>query len=113
MNDEQHVDHDTLAGLQEVMEDDFSQLIETYITDSLSRLTSLQRALVDNDCDAVRRAAHSFKGSCSNIGAAMLVNLCQNIEHAAADGNLSGLECQLVELQSEFHQVQRQLEAYR
>lgn len=113
MSDVQHVDHDTLAGLREVMEDDFSQLIETYIADSLARLASLQQALVADDCDAMRRAAHSFKGSCSNIGAALLVSLCQDIEQAAAEGSLSGLECRLVELQSEFYQVQRQLEAYR
>lgn len=113
MSDVQHVNHDTLAGLREVMEDEFCHLIETYIADSQVRLGSLQRALVEADCEAVRRAAHSFKGSCSNIGAAGLVHLCQAIEQAAVAGMLEGLEHQLVELQAEFHQVQRQLEAYR
>lgn len=113
MSDVQHVNHDTLAALREVMEDEFSHLIETYIADSQARLGRLQRALVEADCDAARRAAHSFKGSCSNIGAAELVHLCQAIEQAAAAGSLKGLEHQLVELQAEFHQVQRQLEAYR
>ena len=113
MSDVQHVNHDTLAGLREVMEDEFCHLIETYIADSQARISSLQRALVEADCDAVRRAAHSFKGSCSNIGAAGLVHLCQTIEQAAAEGVLEGLEHKLVELQAEFHQVQRQLDAYR
>ena len=113
MNADSHIDHDTLATLREVMEDDFGQLIETFLSDSESRVSHLQRALAEGDSEALRRAAHSLKGSCSNIGASVLGSLCQSIEQAASQGELTGLECKLVELQSEFNQVKAQLDIYR
>lgn len=112
MSDKQLIDHDTLSTLQEVMEDDFGRLIETYISDSEDRLSTMQKALASADADALRRSAHSFKGSCSNIGAATLVAQCQYIEQSAADGHLAGLETALVALQSDFIQVRRQLVVY-
>lgn len=113
MSDMQHVNHEVLADLREIMAGEFNRLIETYITDSHLRLSQLQRALVVADYDGVRQAAHSFKGSCSNIGAARLVQLCQVLEEAASIKQLEGLEHQLVELHAEFQRVQYQLEAYR
>ena len=88
MSDRQLIDHDTLLTLQEVMEDDFGRLIETYLNDSEDRLSAMQKALASGDGEALRRAAHSFKGSCSNIGAQTLVAHCQHIEQAAANNQL-------------------------
>ncbi|MDO3382589.1 Hpt domain-containing protein [Gilvimarinus algae] len=113
MSDSHPIDHDTLAALREVMEDDFYHLIETYIGDSEQRLASMQKALAAGNGEEVRRAAHSFKGSCSNLGANGLVSRCQTIEDSAAKGELKGLEHLLVELQNEFNQVKNQLEIYQ
>ncbi|BFM20656.1 Hpt domain-containing protein [Gilvimarinus japonicus] len=113
MSDRQLIDHDTLSTLQEVMEDDFARLIETYLNDSEDRLSAMQKALASGDGEALRRAAHSFKGSCSNIGAATLVAQCQHIESAAANNRLTGLETALVSLQGEFSQVRHQLVVYQ
>ena len=113
MSDRQLIDHDTLLTLQEVMEDDFGRLIETYLNDSEDRLSAMQKALAGGDGEALRRAAHSFKGSCSNIGAQTLVAHCQHIEQAAANNQLTGLETTLVTLQGEFAQVRHQLIIYQ
>ncbi|MDO3385055.1 Hpt domain-containing protein [Gilvimarinus sp. SDUM040013] len=112
MSANNHIDHDTLATLQEVMEDDFQHLIETFISDSSQKMTDMQRALAAGLSDELRRAAHSFKGSSSNIGAGGLVALCKAIEDKAAVADLAGIEMQIVDLQQEFNLVKGQLDIY-
>ncbi len=72
----EHLDYDTLDTLKQVMEDDFSLLIDTFVQDSTSRISTLreiiQREAMQNavmqspEADLIRRAAHSLKGSSSN-----------------------------------------------
>ena len=111
MNSVNHLDRGVLDTLQEVMEDDFPVLIETFLKDSAERISSLQRALATVDSDAVRRAAHSFKGRCSNLGVLRLAELCQEVEDRGRAGELAGLERQLVDIQQEFSQVKTLLQA--
>lgn len=110
--EKQLIDRETLAALQDVMEDDFQQLIDTFLTDSTQKLADMQRALAAGQCDDLRRAAHSFKGSSSNIGAAGIVAICKSIEDQAAARKLAGIESQLVDLQQEFSLVRAQLDIY-
>lgn len=112
MSDVPLIDHAMLATLREVMEDDFNHLLETYLSDSSERINAMQKALATSDAEALRRAAHSLKGSCSNLGVQPLMTQCQYIEQQAASGSLAGLECTLVTLQSDFSQVRQQLLAY-
>ncbi|WP_020209473.1 Hpt domain-containing protein [Gilvimarinus chinensis] len=112
MSSSQLIDHDALAALREVMDEDFIQLIETFVSDSHAKINTMQRALAAGQSDELRRAAHSLKGSSSNIGASGLMNTCRQIEERAAASELRGLEHLLVDLQSEFSQVKQQLEIY-
>ena len=68
-----HVDSHVLATLRDVMEDEYALLLETFLTDSDERLRLLREAEAQDDSLAMRMAAHSFKGSCSNMGAVLLV----------------------------------------
>jgi HPt (histidine-containing phosphotransfer) domain-containing protein len=111
MNSVSHLDREVLDTLQDVLEDDFPVLIDTFIKDSSERITCLQRALATADSDGVRRAAHSFKGSCSNLGVLRLAEMCQEVEDKGRLGELAGLECQLVDIQQEFSQVKVLLQA--
>ncbi|WP_049721807.1 Hpt domain-containing protein [Gilvimarinus polysaccharolyticus] len=113
MSDNHLIDHEILSTLQDVMGDDFGLLIETYLSDSEGRLSAMQKALASGDAEALRCAAHSFKGSCSNVGATTLAAQCQLIEQAALNKQLIGLETSLVTLHSEFSQVRRQLAGYQ
>ncbi len=88
MTDRQHLDEEALAELQDVMEDEFDVLIQTYIVDSRDRIASLRTALAASDADAFARTAHSLKGSCINIGAPRLGELCLEAEEAGKAGDL-------------------------
>lgn len=100
-----HLDYTVLESLKEVMEDDFILLLETFIQDSNERIEKLQALVASDDKDAIRRAAHSFKGSCSNVGAAQLTFLCSDLEKKALAGNLSELQNDLSAIKQEFAQV--------
>ena len=71
------LDADVLAKLEELMGEDFPLLVETYLQDSEQRLAQLMSA---TDPREMREAAHSFKGSSSNMGALSLAQLCGDLE---------------------------------
>lgn len=112
MNVAQHLDYDTLNTLKEVMEGDFQFLVETFIQDSSDRLAKLRELAGGDDKDAIRRAAHSFKGSCSNLGALRLASLCSMVERNALDGKLDSLSEDIAVIAEEFAQVETLLLAF-
>ena len=75
-----HLDSAVLAALQDVMEDEYPVLLDTFLADSEERLRLLRQAERTGDAQNLRLAAHSFKGSCSNMGALMLAGLCKQLE---------------------------------
>lgn len=79
---EAHIDNDVLASLREVMEEEYPVLLDTFLADSDERLRLLREANAQADPSALRHAAHSFKGSCSNMGAPLLALLCKQLEEA-------------------------------
>jgi HPt (histidine-containing phosphotransfer) domain-containing protein len=101
-----HLDYDALNTLKDVMEDDFSLLIDTFIQDSSERLQKLQTIITSGNADLIRRAAHSFKGSSSNIGAPNLSSLCAALERRALEGDLNNLDQQLRAIEEEFARVE-------
>jgi histidine phosphotransfer protein HptB len=78
-----HLDSAVLATLQDVMESEYPALLDTFLADSEERVRLLRQACQADQAEALRRAAHSFKGSCSNMGATLLAELCQELETAA------------------------------
>ena len=107
----EHLDYDILNTLKDVMEDDFTLLIDTFVQDSAERISALKAVIQTTDADAIRRAAHSFKGSSSNIGARHLSTLCSSLEKKALSNDFSGLDDDLSAIEHEFTQVQAQLRA--
>lgn len=102
----EHLDYDTLNTLKDVMEDDFALLMDTFVQDSTDRIRTLREVIKSTDADPIRRAAHSFKGSCSNIGALQLSAMCAALEKKALENNLHNLTSDLDAIEQEFNQVQ-------
>lgn len=101
----EHLDYDTLNTLKQVMEDDFALLIDTFVQDSTERIRTLRDVIQGTEADLIRRAAHSFKGSSSNIGAMQLSALCAALEKKALANNFDGLGRDVDEIEHEFAQV--------
>ena len=100
-----HLDRQALETLKEVMEDDFALLITTFLQDSENRIRSLNTLVKSDNADAVRRAAHSFKGSCSNIGAPLLASYCAVLEKKGVDNHLDDIQEDIDRIKVEYEIV--------
>ncbi|MHC8335092.1 Hpt domain-containing protein [Pseudomonas sp. LB3P25] len=105
-----HLDRDVLSALQEVMEDEYPTLLDTFLADSEERLHLLRQV---DDADQLGAAAHSFKGSSSNMGATRLSELCHELEQRVQKKELAGIEKLIGEIDSEFAIVRPLYEAER
>ncbi|MFZ5603036.1 MAG: Hpt domain-containing protein [Pseudomonadota bacterium] len=104
-NPERHVDVSALQDLKEIMESEFETLIDTFIADSTSKLEELALAIAASDADALRKVAHSLKGSSSNICAGELSELARQLEFMGKEGTTSGAAAILQQLRGEFTTV--------
>lgn len=96
---EVHLDHKVLSALQEVMEDEYPLLLDTFLSDSQERLRLLHNT---HDADQLIATAHSFKGSSSNMGAIRLAELCHQLEQRAQESSRTGIEKLVAEIDGEF-----------
>ncbi|EJN38507.1 HPt domain-containing protein [Pseudomonas sp. GM84] len=99
-----HIDHSVLRDLQEVMEEGYLQLLETFLEDSEQRLSQLHGARTANE---LGMAAHSFKGSSGNMGAVGLARLCQQLEERIKERPPYGIEELIHRIDQEYLEVQR------
>lgn len=102
-----HLDSAVLAGLQDIMEAEYPLLLDTFIADSEERLRLLHEALANSDAHELRLAAHSFKGSCSNMGAPALALLCKQLEDDSRNADV------LVEAPAVLEQIEREFAIVR
>ena len=104
-----HIDAEQLAELKEVLEDEFGVLISTYLTDAKFRLQLIQNGINSHDYEAVRLAAHSLKGASANLGAVILAQLCEKLEHDCKVGQTQGCDILLKKMEVEFLTIQVEL----
>ncbi|MCY1273159.1 Hpt domain protein [compost metagenome] len=108
-----HLDHSVLSALRDVMEDEFPVLLDTFMVDSAERLRQIMQAYAQADCQALRLAAHSFKGSCSNMGAPVLAGLCKQLEDFARREQLADAPVLIHQIEQEFGLVRDLLQDER
>ena len=99
------IDQAAIEQLQQMMGDDFSLLIETFINDSSQRLTMIEAAIANNDPETLRTSAHSFKGSALNLSALTLTDCCRKLETLGSQGTIDGADQLLLLLRQEFDRV--------
>ena len=87
---ERYLDEGLLEELRGILEEEFPEVVQSYIKDSAVCLQNMQAAFSRADADALRRAAHSLKGASANLGLEYLAGLCSVLEEAALEGRLAG-----------------------
>ena len=70
------LDPDVQTMLRDLMQDDYGSLLQTFLQDTDRRLCQLHESLHRRNWEDFRQAAHSFKGSCGNMGALALSLAC-------------------------------------
>jgi HPt (histidine-containing phosphotransfer) domain-containing protein len=99
-----HLDDDVLSTLQSIMEDQYPVLLDTFLQDSEKLLVRLHAA---RSVQALGEAAHTLKGSSSNMGAQALADLCRQLEERAQQLPLRGLDDLVNRIEQEFMTVRR------
>lgn len=109
VNAGEHLDLAALTELKNIMGDEYSLLVETFLNDSSQRLKIIAEAVKAGDPDAIRRGAHSFKGSAGNMGAVKLTLICKALEELGINGLVQGTDRLVEELENEYQQVSQAL----
>ncbi len=89
------------------------KMVDIFLRDTPSRMTRIEKGFEDEDPDSVEAGAHSLKSSAGNLGAHKLQALLQEVETAAADGDLKRVAQHLPELREIFHQTLDALEGFK
>lgn len=108
-----HLDQSVRNSLLEVMGEEYPVLLDTYLFDSEERRRQIHAAMDDGDALALRLAAHSFKGSCSNMGALLLAGLCWQLEEVARRELLDQAPALIEQVDREFAIVRILLKSER
>ncbi|EEF27330.1 conserved hypothetical protein [Ricinus communis] len=106
-----HLDQAATQELRNIMGNEFALLVQTFIRDSAQRIEAIRSAVTGVDADALRRAAHSFKGSAGNMGAPRLAELCRSLEELGRVGDATSAFPLIDELVIEYGAVERELTA--
>ena len=104
-----HINTEQLAELKEVLEDEFHVLINTYLQDAILRQQIIGQAVQSADYEAARLAAHSLKGASANLGASLLADICERLEHDCRAGRYQNCGMLNQQIQDEFMIVKREL----
>jgi PAS domain S-box-containing protein len=108
---ESPVDPAVLATLWGIDSDGtlLGEVIDTFLRIAPLRLASLGKAVAKKDAAALERAAHSFLGSCANIGAKGMANACATLEEAGRTGALDGTAAHVAQLETDLAKVKAAL----
>jgi two-component system sensor histidine kinase/response regulator len=87
------------------------QLISIFLESAPLDIEKMQIALGAKDADGLAGAAHGLKGSCSNLGASRLRELCHQIENHGRSGSMGEVFKLLESVDQEFGRVNSELRA--
>lgn len=83
------IDHATLNELREALGEELDNIVQLYADGLQAQSHALVTLLAAGDLPALRRSAHSLKGSSVSMGAQQLGGRAAEIEKLAASGELS------------------------
>jgi two-component system, sensor histidine kinase and response regulator len=115
---ESAVDSKVLDDFREVgagggANDFVTTLIDQYLLEATSRMTSLRDAVERRDAPALRLATHSLKGTSGAVGANRMAAICEEVEELARNTTLDGAPALVIELEDEFKRVCQEFQVER
>lgn len=94
--DDEIINDEQFEDMRELLEEDFTDLIEVYFTDSHERIAKLRRAQQDEDNANGYELAHALKSASANLGATRLTRLSSQLQEACRERLISD-QAQLIE----------------
>ena len=96
----------TVPGEPDVL----SEVLRLFLDDVPRRVERLKAAWQDGNAAELQRAAHSLKGSSSNIGAHHLSDICKQLDERGKAGDLTGARQLLDSLDEEYGRVESEIQ---
>jgi HPt (histidine-containing phosphotransfer) domain-containing protein len=116
MSTESPIDPEAIENLRALNPDDddafLKDIIGIFLEDTPERIAELKQCLTAYDQPKFTRAAHSIKGSASNLGATHIRAVAEKLEHQSRNSGLDGLESLIANLESVFAAAKAELEKY-
>ncbi len=107
------IDPEAINNLRSLGSDDddsfLREIVTLFLEDTPKRFEELQASHAAGDTIKYARAAHSVKGSASNLGAMRVRAVAEKLEYAAKQSGLAGLESLQADLEREFAEAQVEL----
>ena len=88
------------------------RLIDLYLNNAVTLVSSLEAAWQKSDIDGVREITHTLKSSSLQIGANRLAEMCRAVEMEARQQRIDWSDPALTEIQRQFGQTRTALVAY-
>ncbi len=107
------LDSEAIANLRALSPDDsdafLKEILGIYLEDTPARIAELRASRDRSDVVSFMRAAHSVKGSSSNVGAGELRAAAEKLELHAKERGIAGSEALLAEVEAAFVRVEVEL----
>lgn len=108
------IDPEAIENLRALNPDDsdgfLRDILGIYTEDTPQRIQELRESLLSGDQVRFTRAAHSIKGSSSNVGAMQVHAISEKLEHDSKNHGLNGLNGLIDELDSAFAATKAELD---
>jgi HPt (histidine-containing phosphotransfer) domain-containing protein len=100
------IDPQSIENLRALNPDDNDEFLREiagiFFEDTPQRLAELDESLKEGDVVKFTRAAHSIKGSSSNLGALALRAAAEKLEHHARSNGLNDVATMLADVKDQF-----------
>ena len=80
-------------------------LINLFFERSPTIIKSIEEAIDQTNHKSLEKHAHSLKGTCGNLGALAMMEVCETLEKKGREENMDDREALLTRLHDEFEKV--------
>ncbi len=99
------MDFKHLASKIGIDEEDFMELVELFISTTLSDLDKIKQGVCDNYPEDAAAASHSIKGAAGNMGFALIFELAKKMEFQAKAGSFENFDAYIVDLEKQVRNL--------
>ncbi|MGM8871714.1 Hpt domain-containing protein [Psychrobacter sp. 2Y5] len=103
------IDDAQFEEMRDLLEEDFVDLVQTFIDDSKQRIVLMQAAQVNNDNANGFEFAHALKGASATLGATQLVTLSEQLESACRRQQISNQSELITRLSTALLDVEQEI----
>lgn len=106
------IDYEQFDEMRDLLEDDFQELVSTYIIDSRHRIGLLATAVTENDNVNGFEIAHAIKGASANLGAVQMLELSSKLQEASRANTINQYESTVGQMMAAMDTLEADIQKY-